>query len=884
MTGKQSVFNRLITLVGLMAATLAPAQAEPFEYFLIDGVEYDQSVPIPDDWFGFGLGERAVRHHQMVSYLTAVAEGSDRITVETIGHSHEGRPILFFVVTSPENHARLDDIRAAHLARLETGEAPSEDIPAVLWINYGVHGAESTSMDAAIPALYHLAAAQGEAIEQTLAESVVLITAVYNPDGHARRINHVDTFAGAVPVTDPAHEQHQLWIEARTNHYWFDLNRQWLLLTQPEAQAWVAKWHAWKPYVTADYHEMGSEASYYFHPGEPQRRNPLIPEQARELALAIAGHHAAFFDSEQRLYYAEERFDNFYVGKGSTYPQVNGGVGILFEVGAARGGQIQSASGLRTYADNIRMHFRTTLTTIEGGLANADALEAYQREFFQRASRDAATDDRRAFVFTTAGDAARRHRFVELLLTHDITVHRLGDTITVNEITFDADTSFIVPLNQSQYRMVRGIFDRVTEFEEDVFYDVSGWTLPLAYDLDHATVQGRAFNTGLLGDVVTEAPRPTFAPPPTEAYGYIFDWTEFYAPRALHRLLREDVFARIATTPATLPTADGEVTVGRGAVFVPLSLQTTARSDIDAIIAAIAAEDGVEVHAVTSGFSQQAGADVGGPSFEPVQAPSVLVVFDDGVSYYDAGEVWHMLDYHMHMPITLRRKDELVGLDWSRYTHLIMPGGGNVALPEPVLPRVRQWVNEGGTVIALRQSAAWAQATLMTAPPVMNGAPGDDAPAAMPTTVEETADEAGAPQRFDYAERGLRDAEHVIGGAIVATDLDISHPLGFGYTDRVLPSHRNTTLVLDWPEGDPFAAPAAYVDTDLVLSGYASERRQSEIAGSPMAVAERHGAGTVIMIADNPVFRGTFVGTNKLFLNAIFFSRLIDPARGDYTP
>ncbi len=869
--------------------------AEPIDYFQVDGVRYDNDIPIPEDVLGFGLGERPVRHDKMVEYLTAVAEASDRISVETIGYSHEGRPILFFVVTSPNNHDRLDEIREAHLERLEGDFSPPEDAdqPAVIWINYGVHGAESSGMDAAMPALYHFAAAQGSEIDRTLDESVILITAIFNPDGHARRIDHVETFGGAVDVTDPAHQQHQLWVEARTNHYWFDLNRQWLLLTQPEPKAWIEKWRQWKPQVTADYHEMGSNASYYFHPGEPKRRNPLIPELARELTLSIAEQHAEWLDSEAQLYYSEQGFDNFYVGKGSTYPQVNGSLGILFEAGAARGGRIETPSGERTYADNIRTHFGTTLTTVAGALAIKDDLEDYQREFFRSALDEAAADERRAFVFTTSGDAERRRRFVELLLSHDVEVHELAQPLTVDELTFEPDTSYIVPAEQRQYRMVRAIFDRVTEFEEDIFYDVSGWTIPLAYDLDYVALGDRSFMrdqynsdadvyaVDLLGARVESPPAASQPEPPQADYGYIFEWSEYYAPRALHRLLDHDVLVRIATSPATIVTSEGELEFNRGAVFVPLARQTVDREQIDDLISQIAQDDGIAVHAVESGLSVDPGVELGGPSFEPVQQPRVLLVFDDGLARYDSGEIWHLLDHEMHMPVTLRRKDDLQGLDWSRYTHLVMVGGNNVALAEPITDRVRQWVAEqGGTVVAMRQSAQWAQDILMADPAQANGDEDTSANGSEDEADSET--EAEEPLRLAYDQMGVRDAEHIIGGAIFASDLDITHPLGFGYSDAFLPTHRNTTLTLEWPEDNPFGAPAVYVEDDVLLSGYASDKRLDEIAGTPMAVTHRMGQGSVILLADNPVFRATFLGTSKLFLNAIFFDDLIDSPFGDY--
>ncbi|MBR9826979.1 MAG: peptidase [Alphaproteobacteria bacterium] len=847
--------------LGLLAAPAA--QAAPIEFYQVEGVEYDSSVQTPEAHFGFGVGERPVRHDLMVSYLTEIAESSDRISVETIGYSHERRPILFFTVTSPENHGRIEEIREAHLAQLDPAN-PAGDGPAVVWINYGVHGAESSGMDAVIPTLYHFAAAQGDEIEQTLNDSVILITAIFNPDGHARRINHVEAFAGSVPTTDPSHEQHNLWVEARTNHYWFDLNRQWLLQTQPESQAWLTQWHHWKPQVSADFHEMGTEATYYFHPGEPLRRNPLIPVEARELTQGIAEHHIEFLDGEGRLFTSEEGFDNFYVGKGSTYPQVNGSLGILFEIGAARGGLIEAERGLVRHDDNVRTQFRTSLTTVSGALAQREQIADYQRRFFAEALAAGEQDRVRGYVFSAEGDPARLNMFVDLLDRHDVDVYALGRDVRAGGRTFEPGEAFIVPMAHTQYTMIRSIFDQPTEFAENIFYDVSGWTLPLAYDLEFA-----ALNT-ITGDMLAEQvdPQPMAQPaPPVSSYGYILRWSDYYAPRGLYRLLDEDVEVRIATEPAVILTHEGEIEFGAGTVFVPFMGQEMSRDAIHALVSRIAEEDGVPVFSAMSGSTSNNTPDLGDRrGFRSVDRPEVLVLFDDGLSLYDAGEVWHQLDHRMHIPVTLRRKDELSGLDWSRYTHLIMVGGGNTRLDESVQERMEQWVREeGGVVIATRQGATRMQDIFF----------GSDEDNEAETASDEPL------ERRDYASMQINDAEHVIGGAIFAGDLDTSHPIGFGYSDRFLPLHRNTALILDRPEDDPFAVVVEYAE-DPLLAGYASERRQDELSGTPAVVARRAGAGSVILFADNPNFRATFRGTEKMFMNAVFFGGLISRPSGDY--
>ena len=852
---------KLIT--AMLAALLLsfPARAEPIAFYKVPGVSYDQSVPPPEAVIGFGVGQKPVRHHEMVAYLTRLAEQSDRISVETIGYSHEGRPILFFVVTSPENHARIDAIRAAHLASLRPGAAPVAG-PAILWMNYGVHGAESSGMDAVLPTLYHFAAAQGPEIDRTLDDAVILVTAIFNPDGHTRRADHVETFGGEVPVSDPAHEQHNLWSSARTNHYWFDLNRQWLLQTQPESQAWLAKWHHWKPQVSADFHEM-SNGTYYFHPGEPLRLNPLIPREARELTLGIAQEYVRYFDASGQLYTSERGFDNFYVGKGSTYPQVNGSLGILFEAGAARGGVVEAEHGIVRHADNVRNHMRTGLGTIAGALAQSREIARFQKGFFADSLAKGQTDKRRAYVIDAEGDPARLGLFIDLLERHDIEVHRLARDVTVEGRTYRAGQAAVVPLAQTQYTMIRSIFETLVRFEENVFYDVSGWTLPLAYDLEYAALGG-SFSPALVGEPIG-APALGLPAPDAGSYGYVLRWSDYYAPRALYRLLAAGVAVRAATEPVTLQTTAGTKQFGPGAIFVPLGGQSVDAGTIRELVGKAATEDGVASFGVTSGYSRGRTADLGDrEGVRQLRQPKILLLFDDGLDSTEAGEAWHLLDKRMHIPVTLRRKDSLGGIDWSRYTHIII-GGGNARLSERVQQRLALWIEEGGVLIASQQGATMAQSAFLGVP-----------------AKEDDKDAAGKAQdRRDYAALPVDDAEHVIGGAIFAGDLDPSHPIGFGYADRKIALQKDTTSVLARPEKNPFAVPVEYTNAPL-LSGYASARRLEEIAGQPAVVAVRKGRGAVVLFADNPNFRATFRGTEKMFLNAIFFGDLIDRPSGDY--
>jgi hypothetical protein len=840
-------------------------------------VEYDSAVPTPEEFLGFKLGHEPVRHHQLVDYITRVAEMSDRLSLEVIGYTHERRPILFLVATSPSNHARLDEIRDRHVALSEAGsnQAVTDDMPIVTWLNYGVHGAESSGMDASLPFVYHLAAAKGDKIERVLSTSVILVTAIFNPDGHSKRVAWLDAYGGQQRIADPAHIEHQFnWTFARTNHYWFDLNRQWLLLTQPEPRAWMRKWHEWRPNITVDYHEMGGQQTYYFHPGVRTRTNPLVPERAEELLEQTVRTSEHFLDGEGRLYFHGERFDNFYVGKGSTFPLVNGGVGILYEAAAALGRELDTWNGLRTYRENIRKHFRTSIASIEAGANLRREYLEYQEAFYSSALSDAAKYPVKAWVFSAPGDPARMHFFSDLLNDHRIATHRLGRDVTVDGKIFAAGEALIVPASQAQHRLIRSIFETLTEFEDATFYDVSTWTLPPAFGLESAALVGRAFRDNLVGEAWVP-PMPVAPAPETSSYGYVFEWEPYFAPRALWRVLEQNILVRAATKPFVALTASGPREFVAGSVVVPFDHQEVGRDTIHELMKVIAAEDGITVHALTSGRSATgtAGFDVGGPSFYPLETPSVLLVVGDDIELYDAGEVWHLADVRMQMPIALCRRDSLGDIEWDRYTHIIFPSGDYENYEPDYADRLRQWIDEGGTAIAMREATTWLRtSTLDWIDPMSEEAPAAEEP-------DETEEEEEETKRLAYRDKDDFEAKKVIGGAIFRADLDITHPLGFGFRDRDLFLHKNVEEPM-LPTENPFATVIAYTDNP-VYSGFVSEENREALKGTPSLIAERSGDGSVILFADNPNFRGYWYGTNKLFMNAVFFSKIFEAPDDD---
>jgi len=861
----KKIINQLIWIISIIFTyqiTFASDQQDIDQEIFPTNINYNIDIPTPAAFLGRPLGAAPVRHHELVNYLQLVASLSNRLTIETIGFSHERRPILFVIATSESNQAKIDEIKKQHIALTEpnSNQNINKDMPVVTWLNYGVHGAESSGMDASLPTIYHLAAAKGKEIDALLKNSVILMTAVFNPDGHANRIAWLDTFGSQIPNSNPEHIEHNYDGRlARTNHYGFDLNRQWISATQPEPRAWVTKWHEWRPNVSVDYHEMGSEQTYYFSPGVSTRNHPLIPKQGMDLVAKVVQPSEAILDAQKRLYFHGDRYDHFFLGKGSSFPLVNGGVGILHEASSARGVKIDTSNGIRTYRENIIKHFRTSIGNAQGAVNNRMELLNYQKQFYANVPTRAAEHPIKAYVLTAGKDNARLYHFIDLLNFHRINVHHLKNDATINQINYKSDEAVIVSLNQSQHTLIRGMFDLAHEFEDSKFYDVSTWTLPLAYGLEYAEINDDSLSNKLLGQLVDNT-KPTAMLPDQPKYAYAFEWSNYYSPKALYRILDAGLFTKVALNPFKASTSKGAREFNRGSIIVSFDRQAVKPEVIHDLLKNVSQDHGIEIHALTSGRSVAGSKspDIGSQFNKAIVKPNILLVAGRDMDWYNVGEIWHLLDQRMAIPVTISDRNLMQNTEFDRYTHIIFVGGKYNNYRPGFEKELRQWIHKGGTIIGIRQGADWIQRDLFD--------------------IDEIKDKAEKTHnnniRYAYAEKEGRDPLEFIGGTIFAGDLDITHPLGFGYTNRNIALHKNTTSILSRPE-NPYGTVIAYKDSPI-LSGYASENNQRAIANTAALVAERYGKGAMILFADDPNFRATWFGTNKLFLNSLFFSLAFD--------
>jgi len=846
-----------------------PAEAEAsMDYYLPQDVTYDSSIPTPEEVLGMAPGEWHVRHDQLVQYMRAVAEASDRVTLHKFGETYEDRPLVYLTVTSPTNHNNINQIRENHVALTNperSSELDTSTMPIVMYWGYSIHGDESSGSNASMLVAYYLAAAQGQEIEQNLQNSVILLDPSLNPDGLNRFASWANTHKSKNLVADPnSMELNQRWPSGRTNHYWFDLNRDWMLVQHPESQGRINNFHKWKPNILTDHHEMGTNSTFFFQPGIQSRTHPITPEQNQSLTKAIADYHAKKLDNNQRLYYSQESFDDFYYGKGSTYPDVNGSIGILFEQASSRGHAQESENGVIKFPFTIKNQFLTSLSTWEASQNLREEILNYQRSFYQKAKQEGARADIEGYVFGASNDRARTYKFAELLRRHKVELYELGEDLKTGGESFSANSAFVVPTDQKQYKFVKALFERRTTFPDSLFYDVSTWTMPYAFNLPFAELNN--LNSNMMGAQVEGIPSlPTGKVVGGKSnYAYIFEWDEYYAPRALNRLLDAGVRAKVATKPFTGVTANGTKEFDYGTVLLPLGPQSVDDSKIHSLAQKAAKDDGLTVYAVGTGLTPS-GIDLGSGSFEDLKKPNVAVLAGDGTSSYEVGEVWHLLDQRYHMTPTIFPKDRLNYADLDRYNVIVMVSGNYNTLSKQAIKKIKRWTQNGGTLITTKYANNWAERNGLANIEYANE--------------DESEEEKKEVSPKPYADMDKTRGAQYIGGTIFHTKLDLTHPLGYGYNDDDLTVFRNSTLFLKKAD-NPYATPLYYTKEPLA-SGYVSDENLDKLSGTAAIIVSDVGSGTVISMTDNPNFRAFWYGTNKLFMNAIFFGQTIDGSSGN---
>ena len=829
---------------------------ESMDYFLPEDVSYNEEIPTPEHYFKQQLGEWHLTHGQVLDYMNQIVRISDRAMVYEYARSYENKPLIHLVFTSKENHENLEELKKVHSKFSDPGEnIPLEGVPLVVSLSYGVHGNESSATNSSVLTAYYLAAAQGEKIDKLLGNTIIIMDPCLNPDGFTRHTTWTNTYQSVLSNGDNNSEQfYEIWPKGRTNHYWFDLNRDYLPLINPESRGRVAKFHEWKPNIVTDHHESTRNITFFFQPGVPTRNNPLTPEYNYKLTTEIAKYHARSLDAIGSSYFSEEIFDDYYFGKGSSYPDINGSVGILFEQSAFRGRIRETYNGLLKLSLSIKNQFTVTLSTLDAAMDMRTELLNYQREFYRSALELGKESSTKAYVFGSETDRMKIQKFVKLLNQHQIDVFQNPQDLTINGVDFKGASSYIVPVEQSQYRLITSIFEEVTSFRDTTFYDVSTWTLPYAFNIPFARLTSLK-NVQVRKETVTSNPNEGEVVGGRSRLGYIFRWTEYSAPDALFRLQEAGLMTKVATRDFSQEFEGNLERFMHGTILVNVNHQSLDEQQIWNLVSEIVRSTGVTMYGLET-LDSPVGIDMGSPSLWRLKKPEAMMFIGNGTSSYDAGSLWHLLDQNYHIPVTLIRAERMRSLDLNDYTRIILPGGAFQEWNEDDVEKLKTWVSSGGVLIACNSATKWAAKNELGQVKFKDQVPSDST------------------RYLRYADRRKESAIHGIGGAIFRAKMDHTHPLCYGYEGMDVAVFKRGASVAE-SMGTKYAEPVTFT-MDPYVSGWVSEENLERIKGAPVVSVQSIGKGKLISYYEYMNFRGFWYGTHKLFMNSFFFGDVIN--------
>ena len=829
--------NLKLLLVFMLLSNIITSQ----NYFLEKYEPYNNSILSPEEFLGYEIGFQHTRHDQIVSYLTYLSSVSDKADLINYGKTHEGRNLVILTISSKNNLNRLGEIQKEHLKNTIPGVTvtSNEDLPIIINLGYGVHGNEPSSSEAALLTAYTLVSSKSKKIEKFRQNSVVFIDPTINPDGRDRHTQWANQNKSINLVADEYDSEHnEAWPKGRTNHYWFDLNRDWLLAVNPESRGKLKWFHTWYPNVVTDFHEMGTNSNYFF---EPMKTNasvsPLIPaENYNVLSPKFAEYYVKALDSIGSFYYTKESFDETYPGYGSSYPDVQGGLAILFEQASSRGHLQETNYGTISFGFTIRNQYLSSLATVEAAVDNKKMLRDYQKRFFDSSLKEFKDEKVKAYEFGDLYDQNRTKAFIDKLLIHKVKVYKSKD-------------KYVVPVNQRQSRMVKNFFETYDKYVDSVFYDASAWSMSNFYNMKSKKLKSFTAESEVLStkDLVKNVKVNK------SNYSYVLDWDDYNSVATLNYLQKNNLITYSAFKPFSVKVNETKSikNFNYGSILIPVSKQKISSEELYEIIKTAQEKFNVPIFNSESGFSIK-GIDLGSNNFRINKPVKVALVVGEGVNSYEAGEVWHLLDTRIGMPLSKIRLNQFSRVSLDKYTTMIMVSGSYNQLNKNDIEKINDWVEKGNTLITIAKGSSWAINKKLV----------------KESLLEPTKDSIFS--RKNYVNAAENIGRERIGGAILSVDLDLTHPLAFGYRDSSIPVYKNNNVFINKTK-DHYSSVGVY-SKDPHIDGYISEKNiKNNFKNTASLIVSKLGSGRVIIFADNPNFRGSWYGTNKLFLNAIFF-------------
>ncbi|NGP76034.1 hypothetical protein G3570_05295 [Balneolaceae bacterium YR4-1] len=859
----------LLFLILFSYSTTLSAQERTFEFD--SDITYDSEIPSPEEFLGYELGSSFTLHSDVMRYFQRLDELSDRITFHKYGETYEGRGLYYAVITSEKNQALIDQLRNNNLRLSDPDSLNStaadlviSNQPVTVWLSYNVHGNEPSSSEAAMQAAYRLVAGSDTETASMRESAITIIDPMINPDGRDRYVFWYKSAKSNMLNTNAEDYEHdEIWPGGRTNHYWFDLNRDWTWLVHPESRGRVAVYQQWLPQVHLDLHEQGFNSNYFTMPGTTPR-NYELPDDYEKWADVFGRGTIAEFDEHNINYATREAFDFFYPGYGSSYPSTMGGIGMLAEQGGhSRGGRaVETEDGyVLTLRQRIFDHYTNSMATVKTAVENREALLRYFRNAFSPESRKGETE---AYIIPD-NDSDYTYELIDIMLKHGVEVERARENFRLRDAfgywngesvqrSFNSG-DFIIKTDQPRHIFINTLMKRQLTIRDSVMYDMSTWSAPLAYNLDAAWTEDEL---DVLTERITNSPAYPYGLENSGAeYAFVIDWDQRYAPNALAKLWEAGYRVRSATETFTY---EGR-TYGEGSLIVLVGRNYSKKGEMGADMQRIAEEAKVQIVGFDTGRMDE-GIDLASRDSDPVKKPKVALMVDSPFRSYTAGQIWFLFDRWTEFGISRIRSERLLYMDINEYDVIIMPGARGLSslLDSTAQEKLKSWVRAGGTLVATESSAEFLAKNRSGFTGVSLAEMDDKG---------EDREEGIEPEAYTrYEAREDSSGLKRIPGSAFKSIIDDSNPLAFGLDNRLYSLKFSDEALVpstDWQTVGYYQKDAG----SLLASGYASQKNLQKAAGNAFAGVAEMGSGKVVFLLDNTQYRMFWVGPARMMQNAV---------------
>lgn len=806
-----------------------------------------QKIPSPSQYLGYEVGTWHSRHHEVVGYFEALTQAApDRMKIERFGQSFEKKPLMLAFIGSAQNIARLEEIRKSNLALAGMGGTALADAPVVVWLSYTVHGNEPSSTHAAMLTAHHLLTDPKAA--DWLKNTVVVMDPCLNPDGYDRYVNWYNSVVGRQMNPDARSREHrEPWPGGRSNHYNFDMNRDWAWQTQAESRQRIAQYNRWMPQVHVDYHEQGYNEPYFFAPAAEPFHEVITPWQ-RSFQGVIGKNNARYFDKMGWLYFTRERFDLFYPSYGDTWPTYNGSIGMTYEQGGigAGLGVLNEDGDTLTLAQRTTHHYTTGISTVEACSQNAADLLKNFKAFFDNTIANG-SGEYKTYVVKAKG-SAHINAMSQLLDRNGIQYTYANEgSATGYSYRTGATEKFslergdiLISTQQPKGVLARVLFEPQSRLADSATYDITAWSVPYSYGLQAFAVKEKL--TGNPGLAMAAGPLPV---PDPNAYGYVVEWRNMNSARFLAACLKAGIKPRFTKLPLETKGKKYE----RGSLlFVKTSNERV--PDYYGQLFALAQQNGVSLDRLEGGMADR-GPDMGSGDVASIRAIKVAMLTGEGTSSLDAGQVWHYFDNELNYPVTLVDLKDAGGFDFKGFDVVVVPSGYRYGGLLGKDGNLRRYVEQGGTIIAF------------------DGAVGAIAGADMGLSRRKDPEE--KPGTYDllktYADSERESLQEYNSGSIFKLFIDNTHPLAFGY-DKEYFSLKGNTEVYDFVSN---GWNVGVMKKEGRVAGFTGSKALEKMKDGVVTGELPVGRGSVVFFADDILFR-SFWENGKLFMaNALFF-------------